>query len=144
MPTQDEEVVTSRSRQRSVSKRATLDKLRSKRRMEKELTVLLPVEGGKTEEMSFLFRSIGAQEWDRLVSKHPPTAEQRANGDPFNMHTFAPSLLSATCADPELSVEEWTEIWNSPDWNRGEVVQFYVTAVELCSTGMDIPFSGRE
>lgn len=144
MPNQDEEVVTSRTRQREASKRATLDKLRKKRRMEKELTVMLPVEGGKTEEMSFLFRSIGAQEWDRLVSKFPPTAEQRANGESFNMHTFAPALLAATCAEPQLGEEDWKEIWNSPDWNRGEVVQFYVTAVELCSTGMDVPFSGRD
>ena len=106
--------------------------------------VLLPVGDGKTEEVSFLFQSIGAQEWDRLVAKYPPTAEQRVEGATFNMHTFAPALLSRVCVDPELSEDDWKEIWNSPDWNRGEVVQFYVTAVELCSTGMDIPFSGRD
>jgi hypothetical protein len=59
------------------------------------------------------------------------------------MHTFAPALLAVSCIDPELSESDWKEIWNSPDWNRGEVVQFYMTAVELSSTGMDVPFSGR-
>lgn len=143
MPTQ-EPVVQTRARQRSASKRATLDLLRSKKRQEQELTVMLPVEGGKTQEVSFLFQSIGAQEWDRLVAKFPPTSEQRADGQAFNMHRFAPALLSAVCTDPQLTESEWSEIWDSPDWNRGEVVQLYATAVELCSTGMNIPFSGRD
>jgi len=153
MPTQEPEEVTEeytpnratrRAKKSSGPARATLAMLRNKKRLEKELTVMLPVEGGETEEVSFLFQSIGAQEWDRLVAKYPPTAEQRANGESFNMHKFAPALLSAVCADPKLTEGEWTEIWGSPDWNRGEVVQFYVTAVELCSTGMDVPFSGRD
>lgn len=144
MPTQDSKAQEARSHQSARSKRATLDLLRSKKRLEKEITMLIPVGDGKTEEASFLFQSIGAQEWDRLVAKHPPTPEQRVEGQSFNMHTFAPALLSRVCVDPELTEEEWKEIWNSPDWNRGEVVQFYVTAVELCSTGMDIPFSGRD
>lgn len=143
MPTQ-EPAVTVRRKQSSASKRATLDLLRTKKRLEREIIVMLPVEGGKTEEVSFLFQSIGAQEWDRLVGKFPPTADQRANGEPFNMHNFAPALLAQVCVDPVLSEDEWKEIWNSPDWNRGEVVQFYATAVDLCSTGMDIPFTGRD
>jgi hypothetical protein len=143
MPTQ-EPSVTVRRKQSAASKRATLDILRSKKRLEKELSLLLPVGDGKTEEVTLLFQSIGAQEWDRLIAKHPPTTEQRADGATSNMHTFAPALLSKVCTDPDLSEEEWKEIWNSPDWNRGEVVQLYLTAVELCSTGMDVPFSGRD
>lgn len=144
MPTQGAKTATARSAQRSKSKRATLDLLKSKRRLEKEVTMLLPVGDGKTEEASFLFASIGAQEWDHLVAKHPPTTEQRSDGAAFNMHTFAPALLARVCVDPELTESDWKEIWDSPDWNRGEVVQFYATAVELCSTGMDVPFSGRD
>jgi hypothetical protein len=143
MPTQ-EPAVTVRRKQSAQSKRATLELLRSKQRAEKEVSVLFPVGDGKTEEVTFLFKAIGAQEWDRLVSKYPPTAEQRSDGSPFNMHTFAPALLSRVCTDPALSEEEWKEIWDSPDWNRGEVLQFYAQAVDLCSTGMDIPFSGRD
>lgn len=143
MPTQ-EPTVTVRRKQSAASKRATLDILRSKKKREKELTILLPVDGGTTEEVTFLFQSIGAQEWDRLVAKYPPTSEQRAEGAAFNMHTFAPALLARVCIDPELTEDEWKEIWNSPDWNRGEVIQFFYTAVDLCSTGMDIPFSGRD
>lgn len=144
MPKPDTEVVQARSAQRKASKRATFDLLASKKRAERELTVLLPVEGGKTEEVSFLFRAIGARDWDKLVSKFPPTTEQRADGASFNMHTFAPALLAATCADPEMSEAQWKEIWESPDWNRGEIIQLYATAVDLCSAGMDIPFSGRD
>jgi hypothetical protein len=143
MPTQ-ESSVTVRRKQSAQSKRATLEMLRSKKRQEKELNILLPTSDGKKEEVSLLFQSIGAQEWDRLVSKFPPTSEQKLEGAGFNMHTFAPALLAQTCVEPALTEEDWKEIWNSPDWNRGEVVQLYMTAVELCSTGMDIPFSGRD
>jgi hypothetical protein len=143
MPTQ-EPTVTVRRKQSAQSKRATLDLLRSKKRQQQELTVMLPVEGGETQEVSFLFQSIGAQEWDRLVAKYPPTSEQRADGQAFNMHKFAPAILAATCTEPELTEAEWAEIWDSPDWNRGEVIQLYATAVELCSTGMNIPFTGRD
>lgn len=144
MPTQVSKAAAGKSGKGSTAiKRATLDILREKKRLEKEITVFLPVGEGKTEEVSFLFQSIGAQEWDNLVAKHPPTADQRADGQAFNMHTFAPALLAKVCVDPEMSEADWKEIWNSPDWNRGEVIQFYATAVELCSTGMDVPFSGR-
>jgi hypothetical protein len=141
MPTQ-EPAVTVRRKQSAASKRATLDLLRSKKRMEKELTLNWPVGDGKTEEVTFLFQSIGAQEWEALVSKHPPTKDQRADGEPFNPDTFGPALLSMTCVDPAITEAEWLDIWSSPDWNRGEIVQFYATAIELCQTGMSVPFRG--
>jgi hypothetical protein len=140
MPTQ-EPAVTVRRKQSAASKRATLDLLRNKKRQEKEIVVEWPVGDGKTEEVTFLFQSIGAAEWDALVAKHPPTKDQRADGEPFNPDTFGPALLAMVCVEPALTVEDWTEFWNSPDWNRGEIVMFYANAVQLCQQGLNIPFN---
>jgi hypothetical protein len=80
-------------------------------------------------------------EYDRLVSKHPPTTEQRADGASFNLDTFAPALISAVSSDPEISPTDAKEIWNSAEWSRGEVITLYRQAVDLCNRGLDIPFN---
>ena len=121
MAKEEVEVVQSREAQRQHAKRATLDQLLGKKRAEREV-----------------------KEYDQLVSKPPPTPEGRIEGSTFNIHTFAPALLARVVVDPDFSATEWEKVWNSPDWNRGEVMQFFSIAVELCSTGMSIPFSGRD
>lgn len=117
--------------QRRHSKRATLDQMRSKKRAEKDLTVML-----NDKEASFLFRSISAKEYDRMLTDNPPNTDQRAAGTIYNINTFAPALLARVVVEPEISEDEWTEIWNSPDWNRGELMGFFSEAVELCNTGL--------
>lgn len=141
MPKEDVEVVQARETQRQHAKRATLDQMLSKKRAEREVTFQMP---GTNDEVSFLFRAIGAKEYDQLMSKHPPTTEQRVDGSAFNIHSFAPALLSRVVVDPDFTAQEWEKVWNSPDWNRGEVMQFFSIAVELCSAGMSVPFSGRD
>jgi hypothetical protein len=123
----------------ALANRATLKKLMSKKPREKEVTLNFP---GEDEPLTFLFRSIGANEWDALVKQHPPTSSQRADGQPFNTDSFPPALLSRVCAEPDISEEDWNEIWNSPDWNRGEISDLYGEAVTLCTTGFDVPFRG--
>jgi len=153
MPTQDDtiEVTTEaedytpnrasrRSKKPGAGGRATLDLLRNKRPREREISLKIPGTEGDTEA-TFLFRSIGAKEWELLVGKHKPTNAQRADGQPFNIDTFPPALLARVCVEPQLTEDDWMEIWTSPDWNRGEISDFYQAAVDLCTTGFDVPFS---
>jgi len=148
MPTQEEDVTEEtapnraarRSKKPAAGGRATLDLLRNKSPRQKEITLAIPGEDGDIEA-TFLFRSIGAKEWELLVTKHKPTPAQRADGQPFNVDTFPPALLSRVCVDPALTESDWAEIWVSPDWNRGEISDFYQQAVDLCTTGFDIPFN---
>jgi hypothetical protein len=147
MPTQEtdetpetEDFVPNRATRRAAVKanRATLKALLSKKPREKEVSLTLP---GESEPVTFLFRSIGARDWESLVAKHPPTTAQRAEGQPFNTDTFPPALLSRVCVDPDIPEDDWMEIWSSPDWNRGEIADLYGQAVTLCTQGFDIPFS---
>jgi len=128
---------TARQKQSDASKRATFEMLKNKKRRERELTIYLT----EKDAVTLNLRAIGAQDYDRLVSKHPPTSEQRVEGASYNINTFAPALLAAVVVDPEMSSKEWEEIWNSPDWNRGEVIDLFSSAAGLCVQGLDIPLS---
>lgn len=116
--------------------RATFAKFKAKKRVERE--VELEING---EPVTMLFRAIGSTEYDKLIAKAPPTYEQKAQGANYNIDMFGPVLLSRVCVDPSMTKDEWTEIWNSDNWNRGEIVQMFYIATELCNRGFDIPFT---
>jgi hypothetical protein len=132
-------VRVSRQKQSSASKRATFERLKLKPRLSREVILKMPNEDNALEEVTLLFKSIGSLDYDKLLTKNPPNTEQKAEGNSYNIHTFAPALLSKVCTEPEMSEEDWSEIWNSPDWNRGEVMQLFMSAVEICNQGMEVP-----
>jgi hypothetical protein len=133
MPT-EAPLVQAKAEQSRKAKRATLDILRGKKPRREEFTA--PI-GTDDERVSFEYVAIGAKEYDAMLTKHPPTNEQRIAGAQFNMDTFAPVLLSRVCRDPALSAEEWKEIWTSDSWGRGELVDIFYKAVNLCSREID-------
>jgi hypothetical protein len=116
--------------------RATFAAFQSKKRAEREVTLTV-----NDEEMTMLFRAIGSSEYDKLIAKCPPTYDQKAQGTTYNIDKFGPQILSKVCVDPDLTVEQWDEIWNSENWNRGEIMQIFLVATELCNRGFDIPFN---
>lgn len=138
MPTSEEaKTVTTRRKQSAASKRATFEMLKGKKRREREISF----EIGDGNVATMLLVAVGAQDYDRLVSKHPPTTEQRIDGGSYNINTFAPALLSAVIQEPDMTPKEWEEIWNSPDWNRGEVIDLFSAVANLCVQGLDVPLS---
>lgn len=116
--------------------RATFAAFQSKKRVEREVTLTV-----NDEEMTLLFRAIGSAEYDKLIAKCPPTYEQKAAGTTYNIDKFGPVILAKVCVDPDLTQEQWEEIWNSENWNRGEIMQMFFVATELCNRGFDIPFN---
>ncbi len=138
MPNSETDVVQSRQKQSAEAKRATLAKLRSKKRREKIVPFVI-----NDEELSFLFRSISARDYDKMLTEHPPNLEQRANGAGYNINTFAPALLAKVVVEPEIEAAEWEDLWKSPDWNRGELMSLFGEAVEICSTGLSLGPTAR-
>lgn len=124
------------------TKRATFDRLAKKAKAEREVTLQLETDDGEMEEVTILFRAIGAKQYDDLISKHPPNAQQKINGDIYNLHTFAPALIAICSVEPKLSYDESKAIWDSEDWSRGEVMSLFGGCVELCNKGLNIPFTG--
>lgn len=128
---------------RNGKRKATLDHLKKKTRAQETFSIYLTDESGKTDELELTYKAIGAQEYDKLVSKHPPTADQRVEGASFNIDTFGPALISRVCVDPEMSENDAREIWQSPEWSRGDLMVLFRKAVELNNRGVDIPFNGN-
>lgn len=135
MPSESEDikVVASKVAQSQGAKKATLDLLRGKKRSNRTVPFMI-----NDEELIFEFSAIGAKAYDALLTKCPPTTEQRAEGSQYNINTFAPALLARVVVDPELSESDWTDIWNSPDWNRGEVMSLFGEAVNICNIGLSV------
>jgi hypothetical protein len=44
---------------------------------------------------------------------------------------------------PEMSEDEWSDIWTSPDWSPGELSHLLDIAWGICNRGFDVPFIAR-
>lgn len=79
----------------------------------------------EAEQKIFVFEGMGQYAWQNLIADNPATRDQRAEGYDNNPETFAPLALSASCVDPELSVDdarwlmvnldvaEWDRLWGA-------------------------------
>lgn len=89
----------------------------------------------------FTFRSIGRYNYDKLVGLHPPTKQQKKDGADFNADTFPPILVSASCIDPEISIEDAETIFSDPNWNGAELRKLFFGALGANTEMGDIPLS---
>lgn len=78
----------------------------------------------------------GRKRYEALVEAHPPTGEQvqEANDQgqerpPYNAETFAPALLSMSCAEPLLTVEEASDLFD--DWSVTECSELFVACLRV-------------
>src|SRR4051812_27648225 len=94
-----------RAKQSQASKAATLDLLKGKQRAKESFSIYIDTDGEK-QEIELTFQAIGAQEYDKLVSKHPPKAEQRVEGAAFDLDSFAPALISKCSVEPEMTLKD--------------------------------------
>jgi hypothetical protein len=102
----------------------------------------LELEGARAhlenESETLVFQSMGRLAYDDLVEEHPPTEEQikefqEANGGkgrpPYNIDTFAPALVAASCVEPQMTVDEVNVLFT--EWNATEVAELWVAALEV-------------
>jgi hypothetical protein len=127
-----------------VAPTATISQLKKKQRVTKTVNVVVnDEETGEPMEVSLSFRGIPAHQYDRLIAAHPPRPSDKKQGYGYNPDKFGPAILAATCIDPEMTVEDATEIWKSDEWNRGERMMLLMAAIEVCTAGLNIPFKKR-
>lgn len=87
----------------------------------------------KASEKTFRFQGIGHEPWQKLKRKHPPTPEQREQGDDVNLDTWAPEVISVCSHDPKvtlpqaqtlsrkLPIGEFTKLFEAAGSANGEV-----------------------
>ena len=123
---------------------ATVDDLLLKPARTQKLAISVPDEkgAGGIRTIELTLTSISANEYDELLAEHPPTKEQKEqDGAGYNADTFAPAIIAAVVSEPKLTVEQATEIWTSKTWSRGELRDLFIGCVNLCSKGLDVPFT---
>jgi hypothetical protein len=117
--------------------------------IQKEIDELLDKLEQSEAKVEFKFRDPGRQKFDALVDACPPTEEdkklakeQNTGAPSWHPQTFVPGLISLCAVDPELSIEEATEIYN--DWGRGDVEALFNSALQVCLEQASIPFTRRD
>lgn len=118
---------------------ATLDKLKKKAPVRREVQVAVTDDDGGVEEITLIFQSIGNKAYDDLVSKYPPSPKQVKDGLSYDLDKFAPALVAQSCVDPELTLEDAKEIFESDSWNRGELMMLFYAAIEVNTRGHELP-----
>lgn len=101
----------------------------------------------KAAPVTFVFEGVGRSRHQLLLAEHPPTAEQKDAAPEgmtprFNLDTFPPALMAASCIEPaELrgDVEEWTEIHDT--WSDGQVASLWGTCLAAQAGVNDAPKS---
>lgn len=119
---------------------ATLDLLKKKQRVVKTVRVAVSDDAGNPIRVKLTFQGIPAQQYDKLLSRFPPRPKDKKQGYTYNPDEFGPALISKTCIEPEMSMEDAKEIWESDNWNRGERLNLLMTAIEVCTAGLNVPF----
>lgn len=120
---------------------ASLGQLKKKQRVTKDVRIVVGDEDGEPVEVLLRFRAIAAARYDKIMAAHPPRPKDKKAGYAYNPDTFGPAIVAATCVEPEMSYEDAVEIWESDDWNRGERMMLLMAAVEVCTAGLNVPFS---
>lgn len=75
------------------------------------------------EVVVFRFRRLGRAQYDALVSRNPPSAEQKKEDEDkpprerriWNQDTFGPDLVHAVMFDPKLPYDEVVNLINGPE-----------------------------
>lgn len=123
--------------QRDLAKRATINSIKSKKPRKSEFTVTLDPDEGP---VSFLFVALPPDDYDELVTLHPPTDKQKEDDPAANVNgeTFPAALLSRVCREPQISEEDWLAAWNGKNWARGERDMLFWEANGLCNRPLDL------
>ena len=118
---------------------ATVDDLLTKPARTQELTITVGAD--KPVEVTLALTAISAKAYDDLLAGNPPTVEQKAEGETYNPDTFPAHIISAVVSEPKITLEQAREIWDGSQWSRGELRDLYMACVNLCSRGLDVPFT---
>jgi len=105
---------------------------------------LEPLERAATEALDamdaatlwFTFRSLGRTPFRDLLLAHPArdedheavSAQSEGSKAPYNMDTFPPALVQASCVDPVLTDDDIEDIFEGDAWNEVEINALVVHA----------------
>lgn len=124
---------------------ATFDALITKPRRSIEFFVQLPVgDDQKPRPARLRYQALDPKQFDDLVAAHPPSAKQKREGGQWDPDTFPAALISAVALVPRLTFEQARDILESKNWAPGESNALFTNAIQVCTAGLDVPFSAGD
>jgi hypothetical protein len=112
--------------------------LKKKKRVDKQKITL----DGNVVEVTV--EALPQRQFDDLVAAHPKRRNKEEDDlIGANSKTFPPALFAASVKNPQMSHEEWTDVWTSEEWSPGELGHLLNIVLGTTSRGFDVPFGGR-
>ena len=93
-------------------------------------------ERAEATAVTFKFEALSRLALDELINAHPPE-DGRGN---FDIETFPPALIAASCVEPELTEEDVLHLWG--ELSDGETAALWNAAWSVQEFGLD-PFHAR-
>lgn len=90
------------------------------------------------ETVPFVFRALRRKDYRKLLSDHPASDEDAAEGFDFDPETLGPELISRSAIEPEMTLSEVNELWD--EWDDATVTELYSGALLVNKEVRDIPF----
>lgn len=98
------------------------------------------------EIVTIRFRSCGRKRYEEILDANPPTDEEQrkakdAGGEvAWNSETFPIALISASAVEPELTVDQVSELFD--EWNNAEAQMLFLAAFRV-NTSRRVPDLGN-
>lgn len=120
---------------------ATFEALMAKARRRDEVIVHTVNDDGEAVELKVVLQALDGPAFDKLTDAYPPTSEQAQKGALVNGKRFTPALLAACAVSPVLTMAQWTQLQENPNWAGGEINHLFNAAWRLCNGGLDVTFT---
>jgi hypothetical protein len=89
--------------------------------------------------VTFRFKALSRDRYERLLATHQPTKEQRARTTAlggflqWNPDTFPPALMAACLVDPDdLTADDVQAMFVDDEWNQAELEALFSAALSAC------------
>lgn len=116
---------------------ALLSEATAENRTEREEALEAAKERLSDAVVTMKFQSVGRKRYDEIIDAHPATEEQKAQAKKqgieetpsYNLETFPPALVAASLVEPDLTLEDVQELYDT--WNNAEVMELFLAALEV-------------
>lgn len=123
---------------------ATFDVLIKKPVRETAFFVHIRDDSGHAKPVRIRYKAMAPKAFDELVAAHPPTTKEERKGAQWNKDSFPQALVAAVSLVPKLTVEQANELLESDNWSSGESQQLFLNAINVCQSGLDVPFNAGD
>lgn len=108
----------------------------------------------RDESVTFVFKALGREAYEQMKDAHRPTKKQRDDykakglamgfaefqvGDlGYNLDTFPPALVAASCIEPEMTLDDAQALWDSDEFSSAELGDLFAAAMTVNETSRRI------